>query len=101
MSLSKEKCSPWWSFTSNTDPVIYTSAAFGQGTLPILLDDVYCNGYELQLISCAYDSNTADCSHQEDAGVKCSQGMYICIHRKSGVPEEALVQLFLICWSLS
>lgn len=62
--------------TVYTDPTVYDSAAFGQGNLPILLDDVSCNGDESTLTSCAYDSNTADCSHAEDAGVKCQYGIY-------------------------
>jgi receptor-type tyrosine-protein phosphatase Q len=53
------------------NPTVYTNAAFGQASLPILLDDVQCSGTELTLTSCTYDSNTGDCSHSEDAGVKC------------------------------
>ena len=58
----------------HTDPVVYTNAAFGQASLPILLDDVQCSGSEATLTSCVYDSNTADCIHAEDAGVKCQHG---------------------------
>lgn len=46
-------------------------AAFGQGTGPIHIDDVNCAGYEDALANCTYDSNTADCQHFEDAGVRC------------------------------
>jgi hypothetical protein len=53
------------------NPTVYTNAAFGQATLPIVMDDVLCSGSESTLTSCSYDSNTADCSHSEDAGVKC------------------------------
>ena len=48
-------------------------AAFGQGTGPIHLDDLFCQGYEDFLVNCTYDSNTADCSHFEDAGVRCQR----------------------------
>ncbi len=48
-------------------------AAFGQGTGPIHLDDLRCVGNEDALINCTYDSNTADCSHFEDAGVVCQR----------------------------
>ena len=51
---------------------MYTDA--GQGNLPILLNDVACNGSEPTLTSCIYDSNTADCIHSEDAGVECQHG---------------------------
>ena len=67
--------------TVYTDPAVYASAAFGQGNLPILLDDVSCNGSESTLTSCAYNSSTADCSHAEDAGVKCQYGTRVkCFH---------------------
>lgn len=46
-------------------------AIFGAGTGPILLDDVRCSGFEDFLVNCSYDSNTADCLHFEDAGVRC------------------------------
>ena len=47
---------------------------FGQGIVPIKLDKVACSGSESQLLICSYDSNTADCSHHEDAGVRCQEG---------------------------
>ena len=54
------------------DAVAYTNAFYGQGTGPILLDDVSCTGTESRLVNCTYDSNTADCNHLEDAGVRCN-----------------------------
>ena len=49
----------------------YTSAHYGQGSGPILLDDVACSGLEVRLADCLYESNTMDCSHSEDVGIMC------------------------------
>ena len=55
--------------TGNT---AHTNATFGEGTAPILLDNVECNGFETSLLKC--DHNVIgfhDCTHQQDAGVVC------------------------------
>lgn len=44
---------------------------YGQGTGPILMDDVACTGLEDGLINCTFDNHTGDCSHVYDAGVRC------------------------------
>ena len=49
-------------------------AYFGQGRIPILLDNVACSGTESRLIDCTYSSHTLDCDHGEDAGVTCQPG---------------------------
>jgi hypothetical protein len=50
---------------------------YGQGSGPILLDSLWCNGLETQLIDCAhrgsFDSNS--CGHGQDAGVVCVEGI--------------------------
>ena len=54
--------------------IAYNSAYFGQGSGPILLDDVACTGSEYSLTSCSHlgVGITRSCSHFEDAGVRCS-----------------------------
>jgi len=55
-----------------TDATAYTNAHFGQNTnIIIALDNLDCTTAQSRLIDCTYDSNTADCSHSEDAGVAC------------------------------
>ena len=55
------------------DATAYSNAHFGQDTsIIIALDDVACTTAQSRLIDCTYDSNTADCSHTDDAGVQCA-----------------------------
>ena len=49
------------------------SAHFGQGSVPIVMDEVGCTGSENRLIDCNYDSRHS-CSHREDASVRCDDG---------------------------
>ena len=66
-----------------SDATAFSNANFGQGTVPILLDDVACTATQPRLVDCSYDSNTADCSHSQDAGVRCvarELQSYTCLH---------------------
>lgn len=64
----------------------------------ILLDDLVCDGTEDNLLMCPCDNEMethctlgrSDCSHQEDAGVRCN-GMVVC--------KELLAGLSLIVYS--
>ena len=52
----------------------YSYAYFGQGSGPILLDNVACTGSESILANCSHlgIGITRSCSHSEDAGVRCN-----------------------------
>ena len=64
------------------DAIAYSNAHYGQGTGPILLDNLACIGTEYNLTSCSYDSDTSDCGHYEDAGVHCNTTCEysVCVH---------------------
>ena len=52
-----------------------TDAYFGQGVGNIWLDEVSCTLYNDNLNSCSsYPIGVTDCTHSEDAGVRC-EGM--------------------------
>ena len=46
-------------------------AKYGQGSGTIWMDDVSCQGDEVSLRECTYDTDTSDCSHSDDASVEC------------------------------
>ena len=62
-----------------TDATALSDAYFGQGSVPIVMDEVDCTGSENRLIDCNYDSRH-NCSHHHDASVRCqnSQQAYAC-----------------------
>lgn len=48
-------------------------AHFGEGSGPILLDDVQCTGNELSIDQCPKSLwGEHNCGHKEDAGVSCN-----------------------------
>ncbi|XP_052271836.1 LOW QUALITY PROTEIN: deleted in malignant brain tumors 1 protein-like [Dreissena polymorpha] len=60
-------------FTGNlTTAAAKNGATYGQGTGPILLDDVRCDGTESSLSYCQANWGTHNCSHSEIVGVDCN-----------------------------
>jgi len=62
-----------------TRAIAYSNAFFGQGSGPILMDNVVCNGSETTLESCPFEKHTGDCNHAEDAGVRCYRSTTDCV----------------------
>ena len=59
-----------------TDATAVSRARFGQGSGPILLDNVRCTGSEEALLQCSHRGvGTHNCQHSEDAGVICHHTM--------------------------
>lgn len=67
-----------------------TFAFFGQGTDPIVLDDVRCTGSEARLIDCPFTA-THNCIHLEDAGVRCQNCKHVLI---GAIARQRLRQSF-------
>ena len=58
---------------TNSYGVAYSNAHFGQGSGPITIDELQCNGYESSIRQCSSEPwHTHNCNHGEDAGVHCS-----------------------------
>ena len=61
------------------------NAEFGEGTGPIVLQDILCEGTEQRLVDCRalYDGySTSYCSHSYDAGVVCETGDFFHFHHQ-------------------
>ena len=53
-----------------------TGSSVIDGTGQIVLDDLRCTGNESRLIDCSHRGlGVHNCSHSEDAGVRCSSGI--------------------------
>ncbi len=51
---------------------VYRSAYFGQGSGPIIIDELACNGTEVTLAQCPHGGWLSHgCSHANDVGVSC------------------------------
>ena len=66
-------------FIDITGAIEHTSATFGEGTGPIFLDRLRCNGLEQRLVDCSSSGlqTQTRCRHSQDVGVVCSPGMYV------------------------
>ena len=74
--------------------IAFSFARFGQGTGPILLDDLLCTSRETRLIDCPNRGiGVHNCRHYEDAGVRCQRKLSL-------VPLTSEHQL-LIVWGIS
>ena len=53
---------------------VWFRAEFGEGTGPIWLDQMNCNGGESSVLECGHNGwGVHDCQHREDASVRCSR----------------------------
>ena len=51
---------------------VFDELEFGPGVGPIWFDELQCSGLESQLLDCAtMVTGESDCTHSEDAGVRC------------------------------
>jgi hypothetical protein len=70
-------------------------AAFGQGSDPIWMDNVTCNGTESRLVDCPFNGfGINDCSHFEDASVTCGPAL-------SAAPAVSGIGLLLLASGLA
>merc|ERR1719334_37385 len=71
-------------------PLAITKKAspFGEGSGPILMDNVACSGDELNIGQCRHRGfNIHNCNHDEDAGVVCSCECKLCGQRLLNTTE--------------
>ena len=58
--------------------IAYGGAFFGEGSGPVLLVGVSCNGSESGLLDCpSFGLGVSFCTHGQDAGVRCPDRMLI------------------------
>ena len=54
-----------------TGAIQYSDAYFGEGSGPVHLDQVVCEGTEYNLTDCETGRNDGETGHSRDVGVKC------------------------------
>lgn len=52
-------------------------AYFGRGSGPILMSNLRCSGTETSIHICSKTEHPGGCSHSEDVGIVCSNGIFI------------------------
>lgn len=50
---------------------IHSGALFGEGSGPLLTDDLNCFGNESSVLNCEWVNHTDTCDHTKDVGVVC------------------------------
>ena len=61
--------------SSSETTAVFSSSTFGQGSGPIILDDLQCTGLENRLIDCVHRGlGVHDCNHHQDVGIRCTVG---------------------------
>ena len=67
-----------------TGSVAYSNARFGQGTGPIVLNNLVCGGSEPRLLNCLNNGlgNVGTCTHGDDVGVECQEGRYLALQKQ-------------------
>ena len=73
------------------------NAAYGPGTVDILLDNVVCQGNESDLLICSRSEiGQNDCTHSEDASVQCG-GMYYIIYNYTMCSVCRNLAIIIVC----
>ena len=62
---------------SSAAPIQGLESEYGSGSVPIILDNVVCNGSESNLLSCQHSPVFEhNCQHYEDVAVVCGSKSY-------------------------
>ena len=54
----------------------FGSRTFGEGSGPVFMDYVNCNGSENSIVDCRHFSHSYGCTHSDDVGIRCEPGTY-------------------------
>ena len=68
------------------------NATYGQGTGPIVMDGMKCDGSEPTLQDCIFDPDASEDSHAEDAGVMCITGKPV-----AGITAHVICIMLYMC----